>query len=91
MEMDNIVTMCGLACTEYIVYVASQKNDYDLRQKAIEAWSTQTERLTPSDIDYDGGHVGKRIYKFCSSARANGFSGQRRKASENCLSNLPRA
>ena len=30
MEMDNIVTMCGLACNEYIAYVASQKNDYDL-------------------------------------------------------------
>jgi len=67
MEMDNIVAMCGLACNEYIAYVAAQKNDYDLRQKAIEAWSTQTERLTPSDIDYDGGQVGKRIYKFCSA------------------------
>ena len=30
MEMDNIVAMCGLACNEYIAYVASQKNDYDL-------------------------------------------------------------
>ncbi len=129
MEMDNIVAMCGLACKEYIAYVAAQKNDYDLRQKTIEAWSTQTERLTPSDIDYDGGQVGKRIYKFCSTCEVmkcgletglancgrcseypcekleklwkafrrvslnvnNGFPGQRRKASENCLTNLLRA
>lgn len=65
--MDNMVTMCRLLCNEYIACVASQKNDHDLRQKAIETWSIQTERLTPSGINCDGGHVGKRIYKFCST------------------------
>jgi len=62
-----MIAMCGLACNDCIAYVATQKNDAELREKAIEAWSTETERLKPSDIDCDGCQVGKRIYKFCST------------------------
>ena len=68
--MDSIVAMCGLLCNECIVYVAAHKNDIeDLRQKAIEAWSIKTGKLTPSGIDCDGCQVGKRICKFCSTCK----------------------
>lgn len=68
--MDSIVAMWGLLCNECIVYVAAHKNDIDdLRQKAIEAWSTKTGKLTPSGIDCDGCLVGKRICKFCSTCK----------------------
>ena len=74
--MGKIIAMCGLICNNCIAYVATQKNDEELRQKAIEAWSTETERLKPSDIDCDGCQVGKRVYKFCSvcEVRKCGFA-----------------
>lgn len=65
--MGKIIAVCGLICNNCIAYVSTQKNDEKLRQKAIDAWSTETERLKPSDIDCDGCQVGKRIYKFCSA------------------------
>jgi hypothetical protein len=65
--MNKTIAICGLVCNDCIAYVATQKNDGKLREKAIEAWSTETERLKPSDIDCDGCQAGKRIYKFCST------------------------
>jgi hypothetical protein len=66
-KVPNIIAMCGLVCNDCIAYVATQKNDDKLREKAIEAWSTETERLKLEDINCDGCQIGKRLYKFCSA------------------------
>lgn len=58
--------MCGLVCNDCKAYIATQKNDDKLRQEVVEAWSTETERLTPDDIDCDGCQVGRRLHSFCS-------------------------
>jgi len=80
--VGKIIAMCGLICNHCIAYVATQKNDEKLRQKAVEAWSTETERLKPSDIDCDGCLVGKRIYKFCSACEVRKCGSE--KGVENC-------
>lgn len=76
--MDKMIAMCGLMCNHCIAYVATQKNDEKLRQKAIEAWSTETKRLKPSDIDCDGCLAGKRIYEFCSTCEVRKCGLERR-------------
>jgi hypothetical protein len=79
--MNKIIAICGLVCNDCIAYVATQKNDGKLREKVIEAWSTETERLKPSDIDCDGCQAGKRIYKFCSTCEV------RKCGLERCVAN----
>jgi hypothetical protein len=74
--VGKIIAMCGLTCNDCIAYVATQKNDDKLRYEAIKAWSTETEKLKPRDIECDGCLAGKRIYKFCSACevRKCGFA-----------------
>jgi hypothetical protein len=64
--MGRITAVCGLTCNDCIAYVAAKRNDNSLREKAIEAWSTDTERLKLEEIDCDGCQTGGRLYKFCS-------------------------
>ena len=67
--MGKIIAMCGLVCNDCLAYVATQKNDGKIRERVIRAWSTETERLEPGDIDCDGCQIGKRLYKFCSACK----------------------
>ena len=52
-KMGKIIAMCGLFCNDCLAYVATQKNDGKIRERVIRAWSTETERLEPGDIDCD--------------------------------------
>jgi len=63
--MGKIIAMCGLVCTDCPAFIATQKNDDKMREKVVELWSTEEERLKPEDIDCDGCTVGKKLYGFC--------------------------
>lgn len=63
--MDKIIAMCGLACDECEAYIATQKNDDKMKQKVVEAWSSEEWQLKLEDIDCDGCIAGKRLHKFC--------------------------
>lgn len=64
--MDKIIAMCGLVCDDCIAFLATQRDDDKMRQKAVEAWSTKEEPLKLEDINCDGCTVGKRLHTFCS-------------------------
>jgi len=62
--MSKIVAMCGLFCDDCIAFSATQKNDNNLREKVVEAWSTEEEPLRLEDADCDGCIAGKRLHSF---------------------------
>lgn len=63
--MDKLIAICGLACDECIAYIATQKNDDKMKQKVVEAWSSENWQLKLEDIDCDGCTIGKRLHKYC--------------------------
>ena len=81
-KMSKIIAVCGLACNDCIAFLATQKNDDKMRQKVVEAWSTDKERLELKDIDCDGCTVGGRLHKFCSVCKIRNCGLER--GIENC-------
>ena len=63
--MSRMIAMCGLVCNDCIAFIATQKNDDKLREKVVQAWSTEEERLRLEDVDCDGCIAGKRLHSFC--------------------------
>ncbi len=65
-SMNQIVAFCGLDCTKCRGFIATQKDDYELRREVAESWSTENEKLKAEDINCDGCLPGgKRILRFC--------------------------
>jgi hypothetical protein len=64
--LSKVIAMCGLICDDCIAFIATQKDDDELRRKVVEAWSTEDEKLKLEDIDCDGCIVGKRLHSFCA-------------------------
>lgn len=64
--MNRIIAMCGLVCDDCVAFIATQKDDDEMRQKVVEAWSTEGERLKLEDVDCDGCTKGKRLHSFCA-------------------------
>ncbi len=62
--MDKMIAMCGLNCNDCIAFIATQENDDKMREKVVEAWSTEKGRLKLEDVDCDGCTVGKRLHSF---------------------------
>jgi hypothetical protein len=63
--MSKMIAMCGLDCKDCIAFIATMKNDDKLREKVVEAWSTEKEHLGLEDVDCDGCLSGKRLHSFC--------------------------
>jgi hypothetical protein len=63
--MNRMIAMYGLDCSDCIAFIATQKDDDNLREKVVEAWSTEKEHLRPEDVDCDGCTAGKRLHSFC--------------------------
>jgi predicted nucleic acid binding AN1-type Zn finger protein len=64
--MNRMIAMCGLVCDDCIAFIATQKDDDEMRQKVVEEWSTEDERLKLEDVDCDGCTTGKRLHSFCA-------------------------
>jgi len=63
--MGKLIAMCGLVCDECIAFIATKKNDDEMRTKVVEAWSTENEPLRLEDVDCDGCTAGKKLHSFC--------------------------
>ena len=63
--MQKMIAFCGVICTECPVYIATQKNDDERREKVAQKWSSADEPRKPEDINCDGCLVvGKKLYQF---------------------------
>ena len=63
--MSKIVAMCGLICDDCKAFIATRKDDDEMRQKVVDAWSTEDERLKLEDVDCDGCMIHERLHSFC--------------------------
>ena len=53
--MNEMISMCGLNCHECPTYIATQKDDDNLRKKVIEDWGKMMQMdLKTEDINCDG-------------------------------------
>jgi hypothetical protein len=80
---EKMIAFCGITCNDCRTFIATQKNDEELRREVAKLWSTETETLKPEDMNCDGClATGRRLYKFCATCevRRCGYE----KGVENC-------
>ena len=62
----KIIGFCGITCNDCRAFIATQRNDTELKKEVAKAWSTEQEILKPEGIKCDGGlPTGRRLFKFC--------------------------
>ncbi len=67
---EKMIAYCGIVCTDCRAFIATQRNDKELKKEVAKAWSTEKEPLKPEDINCDGClGTGKRLFKFCGVCR----------------------
>lgn len=44
-KISKMAAICGLVCSDCIAFDATQKNDDELRERVVKAWSTETNVL----------------------------------------------
>jgi hypothetical protein len=53
--MEKMVAYCGIICTECDAYLATQKNDLNLKKELAAKWSKEfNAEIKPEDINCDG-------------------------------------
>jgi hypothetical protein len=53
--MKKMIAFCGLVCSDCGAFIATQKNDKELRKKVAEEWTKAYHAdLKPEDINCDG-------------------------------------
>ncbi len=63
---EKMIAFCGIVCSDCRVFIATQKNDTELKKKVAKSWSTKKETLKAEDINCDGClATGQRLFKFC--------------------------
>ena len=80
---EKMIAYCGITCSDCRAFIATQRNDPELKKKVAKAWSTKKETLKPEDINCDGClATGNRLFKFCGvcEVRRCGYE----KGVENC-------
>jgi hypothetical protein len=80
---EKMIAFCGITCSDCRTFVATQRNDRELRKEVAKSWSTETETLKPEDMDCEGClATGGRLFKFCATCevRRCGYE----KSVENC-------
>ncbi len=50
----RIVGVCGIICSDCRAFIATQKDDRELRKEVAKSWSTEEEKVTPEDINCEG-------------------------------------
>ena len=62
----KMIGFCGITCNDCRAFIATQRNDTELKKEVAKAWSTEKEILKLEDIDCDGClATGRRLFKFC--------------------------
>ena len=80
---EKMIAFCGMTCSECRTFIATQRNDRELRKEVAKSWSTETETLKPEDMDCAGCLATEgRLFKFCATCevRRCGYE----KGVENC-------
>jgi len=69
--MSKMIAYCGLVCTNYPTYLATQANDDIARQKTAELYAKKFGfELNPEDINCDGCFsVGGKLIGYCHSCK----------------------
>ncbi|MCK4448931.1 MAG: DUF3795 domain-containing protein [Candidatus Marinimicrobia bacterium] len=65
--MDKMIAFCGIICTECPAFLATQKDDDDIRKKTADIWSKQfNAEIKHEDINCDGClSEGGQIFNYC--------------------------
>jgi hypothetical protein len=64
---DKMVAFCGIVCTECPAYIATQKNDDELREKVAQKWSSDEYPIKMKDVNCYGCVVEDNdVMDFCS-------------------------
>ena len=61
----RIVGVCGIICSDCRAFIATQRNDTELKKQVAESWSTEEEKVTPEDTYCQGcSATGESLMKF---------------------------
>ena len=81
--MKKMIAYCGLDCAICPTYLATQKDDDNMRQQLIDEWKKNNKvDLKLEDVNCDGCKNGGRILFFCRHCRVK-KCGDKKKV-ENC-------
>jgi hypothetical protein len=65
---EKMIAFCGIVCSDCRAFIATQRNDRELKEKVAKAWSTKEEPLKAEDIDCEGClATGRRLLGFCET------------------------
>jgi hypothetical protein len=80
---EKMVAYCGIVCNDCRAFIATQKNDTELKKEVAKKWSTEKEPLKPEDIDCGGCLATRqRLFKFCGTCAVRRCGHE--KGVENC-------
>lgn len=67
LEEEKMIAFCGITCTECPAYIATQKNDDQLRAETAKKWSEQfNASIKPEDVNCDGCvSDSERLFSHC--------------------------
>jgi len=65
----KIIAYCGITCSDCPAYIATQKNDDNLRAETAKKWSAMfNAKISPADINCDGCPTeSKRLFSYCGT------------------------
>lgn len=64
---QDMLAYCGLDCSKCGAYIAKQKDDYDLRKRTAELWSSPEYAVSPEEVFCDGCKTsGGTLFKHCA-------------------------
>ncbi len=75
--MENLIAVCGLDCKECEAFIATQKNDLEMKKEIADKWSKLfNTSLSPENINCVGCRVEGNHIGYCSmcEVRKCGFS-----------------
>lgn len=82
--MDEMISYCGLTCTQCPAYIATRDDNDELRKKTADGWSKEFKaEIKPEDINCDGCLVAEgRHIAYCGMCEIRKCGMER--AVENC-------
>ena len=81
--MAKIIGFCGITCSDCRAFIATQRNDTELKKEVAKAWSTEKEPLKPEDINCGGCFAGlEALFRYCLTCEVRRCGYQ--KGVENC-------
>ena len=81
--MENIISYCGINCANCPTYLATQKEDDELRRQVQKNYKNNFKMdIKLEDVNCDGCNSDEKVFFFCSTCRVRKCA--REKNYENC-------